>query len=155
MLENAPGHGLREWILPQLIGNEAITWRGRGTGPGSFTPGRLDLCVYSADRLVRRNGFVLDSRMLNTKELEAYGLEQDDSAASDHMMIVTDFAFNKSVPKSCAADIDADARVGVSDLSLAIEHLGLHGGRADVNTDGSVNVNDLSFVIYRLGDICE
>jgi hypothetical protein len=155
MLENAVDHGLRDWILPQLIGEEAFTWLGHRTGAGSFTPGRLDLCMYSADRLVRRNGFVLDSREMNAKELAAHGLEQDDSQASDHMMIVADFAFSDGLPGGCPGDIDADARVGVSDLSLVIEHLGLQGGPADVNSDATVDVNDLAFVIFRLGDACE
>ncbi len=155
MLENAPDHGLRDWLLPHLVGDEAFTWVGRGTGAGSFSPGRLDLCAYSADRLVRRNGFVLDSRTLGKQARTSLGLEQNDSAASDHLMIVADFAFNDDLPTTCPADLDADSIVGVSDLSLAIQHLGLPGGRADANGDGAVDVNDITFVIFRLGDTCE
>jgi len=83
--------GLANWVLPNLVGESVVTWRGGLRS--SFSPGKLDYTLYSQDRLTRKNGFVLDSELLNQAELNQLGLERTDSGASDHLLMVTDFQF--------------------------------------------------------------
>ena len=56
-------------------------------------PVPVDLVAYSPDRLVPRNGFILDTERLNEKELRQGGVQAGDSLVSDHLMLVTYFAF--------------------------------------------------------------
>lgn len=87
-------HGLKNWMTPNLIGESIITWRG---GPrASFAPGKLDYVVYSGKTLVPKNGFILDSELLNQERRTQLQLEADDSKVSDHLPITVDFAFSDS-----------------------------------------------------------
>lgn len=82
--------GLKEYLLRGLVDRSACTWR--GDADESFWPGRLDLLTYDAAALEPKNGFILDSADLSASLLSKLGLQRDDSTASDHLMLVADFA---------------------------------------------------------------
>ncbi len=87
-------HGLKDWLVPNLIGESVVTWRG---GPrSSFAPGKLDYMVYSTKTLVPKNGFMLDSKLLNQTERQQLKLDAADSSLSDHLLIAVDFQFSDS-----------------------------------------------------------
>jgi len=91
ILENK-GYGLKDWLLPNLIGESVITWRGGSRA--SFSPGKLDYVVYSSKTLIPRNGFILDSGLLNRRERKQLKLDAGDSKLSDHLLITVDFQFS-------------------------------------------------------------
>ncbi len=66
--------------------DRVATWYSPGS---SFAPGVLDLAALDADGLTA-SGFVLDTRRLPAEMLDELGLEADDSAASDHLLLVVD-----------------------------------------------------------------
>jgi len=91
LLINQKSSGLNDWRLPNLVGESIITWRG---GPrSSFSPGKLDYCLYTSDTLTRKNGFVLNSELLDPSESKQLALRSTDSEVSDHLMAVADFQF--------------------------------------------------------------
>jgi endonuclease/exonuclease/phosphatase family metal-dependent hydrolase len=66
------------------------TWRNDGS---SFYPGRLDWLAYTGSVVDLQNHFVLDTRSMSPGNLLASGLNAGDSGlASDHNMLVADFA---------------------------------------------------------------
>lgn len=88
MLEKSPsGPGLTHYLLRHLKGDDVFTWY--KNEPGGFPPGMLDLLVHSAE-LTPRSGFVLDTAELEAATLTKLGLQQDDSQASDHLLLVVD-----------------------------------------------------------------
>ena len=93
ILVNTQSPGLRHWMLPNLIGESVVTWRWDGA---RFPPGLLDLVTYGPGQLVARNGFVLDTGLLNQKELNRLGVKTDDSSVRDHLLLVADFGLSES-----------------------------------------------------------
>ena len=87
-------YGLKDWLIPNLIGESVITWRGGSRA--SFSPGKLDYIVYSAKTLVPKNGFILNSELLNQTERKQLKLDAADSKLSDHLLITVDFQFSDS-----------------------------------------------------------
>lgn len=83
---------LKDWLIPNLIGESVITWR--GGSHASFSPGKLDYIIYSAKTLIRRNGFILNSELLNRTERKQLSLDAADSKLSDHLLITVDFQFS-------------------------------------------------------------
>ncbi|GJM18250.1 MAG: hypothetical protein DHS20C14_04630 [Phycisphaeraceae bacterium] len=90
MLDPA-GPGLDELVMRRLGSGRTTTWE--APSGFDFSPGRLDLLVYDAPGLTVRNRFVLDTSELGGATLGALGLQAMDSRASDHLMLVADFAF--------------------------------------------------------------
>ena len=88
-------YGLKDWLVPNLIGESVVTWRGGSRA--SFSPGKLDYIVYSTDTLVPKNGFILDSELLNPTERKRLQLDVVDSSVSDHLLMTIDFQFSDSV----------------------------------------------------------
>jgi len=85
-------YGLKDWLIPNLIGESVVTWRG---GPrASFSPGKLDYIVYSPRTLIPKNGFLLNSELLNRTERRQLKLDAADSKLSDHLLITIDFQFS-------------------------------------------------------------
>ena len=82
-------HGLTDWLIPNLVGESVVTWRGGSRA--SFSPGKLDYVVYSTKTLIPGNGFILDSGLLNRTELNQLGLNAADSEVSDHLVMTVDF----------------------------------------------------------------
>ncbi len=82
------GGGFRQWILPHLIGESVVTWRGY-----EFPPGLLDVVTFTPGPLEARNGFVLGTAELNQEELDRLGVQSEDSSVSDHLIMVSDFNF--------------------------------------------------------------
>ncbi len=80
---------LKDWMLPNLAGESVITWRG---GPkASFAPGKLDYLLYTPETLKPRNGFLLNSELLDQGELNRLKLNAADSKVSDHLLMAFDF----------------------------------------------------------------
>ncbi|MHC4581487.1 MAG: endonuclease/exonuclease/phosphatase family protein [Planctomycetota bacterium] len=84
--------GLKDWLIPNLIGESVVTWRGGSRA--SFSPGKLDYVVYSAETLIGRNGFILNSELLSQIECRQLKLDAADSTVSDHLLMVVDFQFS-------------------------------------------------------------
>lgn len=87
-------YGLKDWLIPNLIGESVVTWRGGSRA--SFSPGKLDYVIYSAKTLIPKNGFILNSELLNRTELKRLNLDVADSKLSDHLLITVDFQFSDS-----------------------------------------------------------
>ena len=88
-------YGLKDWLIPNLIGESVVTWRG---GPrASFSPGKLDYIVFSTGTLIPKNGFLTNSELLNQIELNQLRLDAADSKISDHLLITVDFQFSDSL----------------------------------------------------------
>ena len=84
--------GLKDWLIPNLIGESVVTWRG---GPrASFSPGKMDYILYSTKTLIPKNGFILNSEILNRTELKRLNLDVADSKLSDHLLVTVDFQFS-------------------------------------------------------------
>ena len=94
LITNKKIHGLKDWLVPNLVGESIVTWRGGLNA--SFSPGKLDYVVYSTKTLMPKNGFILDSELLNQKELEQLQLDITDSKLSDHLLTTVDFKFSDS-----------------------------------------------------------
>lgn len=94
MMIDKKNYGFKDWLIPNLIGESVVTWRG---GPrASFSPGKLDYIVYSTGTLIPKNGFLLNSELLNQTERSQMKLYADDSKISDHLLITVDFQFSDS-----------------------------------------------------------
>jgi len=87
-------YGLKDWLIPNLIGESVVTWRGGSRA--SFSPGKLDYVIYSTKTLIPRNGFILNSELLNRTERKQLNLDATDSTLSDHLLITVDFQFSDS-----------------------------------------------------------
>jgi len=87
-------YGLKDWLIPNLIGESVVTWRGGARA--SFSPGKLDYIVYSTRTLIPKNGFILNSELLNRTERRQLKLDVADSKLSDHLLITVDFQFSDS-----------------------------------------------------------
>ncbi|MBL7189717.1 MAG: hypothetical protein ISS70_25590 [Phycisphaerae bacterium] len=87
-------YGLRDWLIPNLIGESVVTWRGGSRA--SFSPGKLDYVIYSAKTLIPKNGFILNSELLNQTECRQLKLDFADSKLSDHLLMTIDFQFSDS-----------------------------------------------------------
>lgn len=63
----------------------------------SFSPGRLDFCIYSGSNLELQNSFALFTETLPQDSLTTYGLLASDAiSASDHLPIVADFRWRRT-----------------------------------------------------------
>jgi endonuclease/exonuclease/phosphatase family metal-dependent hydrolase len=72
----------------RVLGDAAyMTWR---DDANPFTPGRLDFTLVGDAGAEIVRAFVLDTRGLSDRALDAAGLDRTDSAASDHMPLVVD-----------------------------------------------------------------
>ncbi|MSR70308.1 MAG: hypothetical protein EXS17_08200 [Phycisphaerales bacterium] len=151
MLLDPAGPNMRDAIPPHLIGEDVATWRGTTTTAGSFTPGRLDLLTYSAAGMNLRGSFVLDSATLDANELAALGLQAGDSAATDHNMLVGDFAFGAA--PTCTGDTNGDNQVNGADIAVVLSSWGA-AGAGDANNDGIVNAADLTVVLANFAGGC-
>ncbi|MCZ6652403.1 MAG: hypothetical protein O7D91_05180, partial [Planctomycetota bacterium] len=96
-----------------------------------------------------RNGFVLDSGALTGDLLDELQLDPADSTASDHLMLVGDFATLAN------GDLDGDGDTDAADLA---QLLGSWGQcplcPADLNGDGIIDATDLAFLLGGWGT-CE
>lgn len=88
-------YGLKDWLIPNLTGESVFTWR--GLSDTSFSPGKLDYVIYSAKALIPKNGFILNSELLNQDERKQLRVELGDSRVSDHLLVTIDFQFSDSL----------------------------------------------------------
>lgn len=146
------GLGLSWLFLRNLIGNDPQTWRDPGS---AFSPGVLDLITYSADQLSAVHSFLFDTTRLNSDELAALGVEQNDSNASDHLMLVADF---RRITPACAGDANRDGAVTIADLAVIVFNWGTVGipGQLEGDADGSgdIDMRDVDAVLSRWGVVC-
>ncbi len=131
---------------PPLIdlgsGGSAVTWRSIPSSLTMFFPGRLDLMAHNPTRTTRPNAFVLNTQTLSSTQLSELGLLADDSfEASDHLMLVADYAFTPQSP-----DLNADGVVDSSDLAFLLAFWE-QGGPADLTGDGVVDSSDLAVIL--------
>ncbi len=71
----------------QLGDASTVTWV---DDKSRFSPGRLDWILIDESRSSAANAFILNTRTLSPKALNALGLKHDDSQASDHLPLVID-----------------------------------------------------------------
>lgn len=65
---------------------------------GSFSPGKLDVIIYSGSVMEKINAYSLYTSALPQDTLNAYNLQSNDTPfASDHLPVIADFTLNKIV----------------------------------------------------------
>jgi len=89
LLTNPVGPRLAQVELRQRANQEVYTWY---APESSFSPGVLDLAAVDEYSSSRSAGFLIDTRRIEPELLKAVGLRSDDSAASDHLLMVVDLA---------------------------------------------------------------
>ena len=162
MLESSPFPGMTSPNARNLIGGSVATWRGRFTGPGAFTPG-ASTSSPSRRRSRTLKSFVLDSRALDAGELAGLGLQQGDSDASDHLLLVVDIGLAEAAPaRACREDLNLDGFVGLADIAIVARAFGSTASAlspepllGDLDDDGLVGMKDVGAVIAAIGDTCE
>jgi len=125
-------------------GASASTWRPGNDFVGQFFFGRLDLIAHDPARLASLGGYVLDTRTLTPARLGELGLSPGDSAASDHLVVVADYAVVNQ-----PADLDGDGDVDSADLGALLAAWGTPG--ADLTGDGVTNSADLGALLASWG----
>jgi len=148
IIENDAIPSMARWLLPHQIGESIVTWQ---SPTSSFWPGTLDVLIHTDTDLQRRNGFILNSADLNGSELAALGLNSGDSQATDHFMLVADFA---APAAGLLGDINGDCIVDTADLGILISAFLAPGGASDLNGDGTVDTADLGLLIGAFGSAC-
>ena len=143
IIEDPAGPALTTLAMPNLIGESVLTWRNPSS---SFAPGRLDLLTYDAAQIAPAKAFVFDTTVLNGTERSALGVQSSDSDATDHLMLVADFAF----PASGDPDLNGDGVVDGADLGLLLGAWGA-SGPTDLNGDGVTDGADLGLLLGAWG----
>lgn len=90
MVEDAAGPGMRAVVVRNTATHDTATWFGIPTGPGSFPPGRLDLVAHSSPGLRAVRACLVDTGAMKGSMLRRLGLRAEDSAATDHLLMVVD-----------------------------------------------------------------
>ena len=73
----------------------SYTWRDISPNediPGSYPHGRLDFIIFSDDVMYPEKSFSIDTELMSQQTLNTNNLFIDDSKASDHLAITTDFS---------------------------------------------------------------
>ncbi len=154
MVKNPLGPDLAQALPENLIGGDVQTWRGRSTGPGSFSPGRLDLLAHSRAGITLLNSFLLDSALMNAAELAALGLQAGDSAVTDHLLLVGDFSFAPPPPPHCMGDANGDELVNFEDITGVLANWGGSGPDGDADDNSVVDFEDITAVLASWGATC-
>ncbi|MEZ6242646.1 MAG: GC-type dockerin domain-anchored protein [Phycisphaerales bacterium] len=140
-----------EWLhIPKIGADDATTWQANSAGT-AYPPGILDYIVFSADKLGVLNRFVLDSRLLSPSQLAALGLQAGDSGASDHDMLVADFAFPS--PADLAPPFGS---LDFSDVLAFLVAFGSGATEADLAPPlGVFDFSDVLAFLQAFGGACE
>lgn len=93
LLTSPVGPQLHHVDLRQRGNREVYTWYAPDS---SFGPGVLDLAAVDGGSSSQTAGFLLDTRRVQPQVLETHGLRSEDSAATDHLLMVIDLARVKS-----------------------------------------------------------
>ncbi len=142
---DAEGPDLTHVFIPQLVGEDVTTWRDFDADPGTFAPGLLDLVAFQDGPLRFEKGFIPDTTKMDSGELAMYGLQADDSLASDHLMVVAEFARVKS------GDLNGDGQISAVDLAVLLGRWGMDDFEADMDLDGVVGAGDIALLISNWG----
>ena len=146
--DDVPGPGLVAPAVRHLVGSETYTWL---SSTSSFWPGRLDLMAYSMEGFRRLQAYALDTAELDAGQLAQLGALASDSAASDHLMLVADFAL------TCKSDADGDGVVNLDDIQNVLFSFGQETDPfacADLDGNGFVDLVDLQAVLFDFGQLC-
>lgn len=66
---------------------------------GSYSPGKLDVIIYSGSVMEKTNAYTLNTATLPQDTLNTYNLQSNDTPfASDHLPVIADFTLDKVVP---------------------------------------------------------
>jgi len=144
IVEDPAGPAMQAVLPRSMIGSDVFTWRDDGS---PFWPGRLDL--IACDRGLRPlKAMVLDTAHLDQGERETLGVLAGDSAASDHLMLVADFA----LAGDCPHDLDGNLAVDAGDLGVLLIRFG-EGMESGVDLDGSgrVDAGDIGTLLTGFG----
>ncbi|MEM1166753.1 MAG: endonuclease/exonuclease/phosphatase family protein [Planctomycetota bacterium] len=86
-LDLAEGHGMR-WLRPRQIESlSPMTWV---NAESEFPPGQLDLAVLGGEGFDHSRALTVDTRSMNEEMLGRLGLTPEDSAATDHLLLIAD-----------------------------------------------------------------
>ncbi len=102
------GTALRPLFSRHTAQRMSYTWRNDAS---SFWPGHLDYVIYTDSVLEVANNFVLFTPAMSDTTLQRYGLSENDSLASDHLLVCADL--RAAGPTQCrahgdCADLDRD-----------------------------------------------
>jgi endonuclease/exonuclease/phosphatase (EEP) superfamily protein YafD len=142
------GSDLTSVVSRQTEKRMGYTWRNDNS---SFWPGHLDFIIYSDHVLDQGRDFILYTPEMSPASLASYGLQADDSLASDHLLFCADL---RPPAPSITGDTNGDGVVDVDDLTAVILGWGdcppaPQPCPADLNDDGTVNVDDLTLIILN------
>ena len=90
-LDKLNSSGLNDIALNCPMDGSGYTWRSLRRDD-SFWPGRLDLLSHTSG-LNYQSGFVFDTEKIKARTRRKLGVQQNDSRASDHLLLVADFKF--------------------------------------------------------------
>lgn len=150
---NAPG--MTRLRPMHLVGDDAWTWNAAPTAaPGQFWPGVLDLTIYSPptaarDGLFPKNTFLLNTARVPAAELAALGLLADDSAASDHLLMIADFG------RLPSANIDAEPELGLGDFFFFLNAFDAGDPAADIDGLPGVDLADFFAFLNAFDASCD
>ena len=143
------GTPLTNLISRQTELRMGYTWRSDGS---SFWPGHLDYHIYADSVLDVGNHFILYTPEMSPANRAAFGLQEWDSAASDHLLFCADFR-----PAARSGDFDQDGDVDLADLQRLLAAYGKCSGDAgfdsavDIDQSGCVDLSDLQFLLGEYG----
>ncbi len=151
---DADGSGLTDPAPRQVAERMAYTWR---SDTSSFWPGRLDYVIYSDSLLSVARNWVLYTPDMSTAALAAYGMQSDDSDASDHSLMAVDFRSNVGSPLPLFLRGDCAANQSVN-LPDAVRILGVAFGEfapacadaCDTDDSGAIEITDAVYLLTYL-----
>ncbi|MFM1831502.1 MAG: hypothetical protein RLZZ558_1842 [Planctomycetota bacterium] len=144
IVEDPDGPAMQAVLPRSVIGSDVFTWR---DSDSPFWPGRLDL--IACDRSLRPlKAVVLDTARLDPGDRESAGVLAEDSAASDHLMLVADFV----LAGDCPHDLDGNLAVDAGDLGVLLIRFG-EGMESGLDLDGSgrVDAGDIGTLLTSFG----
>ena len=92
---NWSNNNLKDQICRNTEQPLSYTWRDISPNediPGSYPHGRLDFIIFSDDVMYPEKSFSIDTELMSQQTLNTNNLFIDDSKASDHLAITTDFS---------------------------------------------------------------
>ena len=112
------------------------TWRDDGQ---SFWPGQLDYLIHSDSVIRATRSFVLYTPEMSPANRALYGLQADDSLASDHLLFCADFRRGSRI----VGDLNDDGDVDLNDLATLLAAYGTTSGatieQGDSDADGDID----------------
>lgn len=136
------GTALKDLVSSHTNGRHAYTWYDETS---SYWPGRLDYIIYSDAVMQHTHAYTLDTRLMTSEELSQYGLQKQDSEASDHLAKVADFTLSDAALSSEKSDfiIMSDSMQGsyiiTSQSNQEIHRLTVYAGTGQIVLDKNIH----------------